>query len=135
MTFQLLQRHKQDCKTPNEVLKGLRKEFGKLFDPCPLNPKFDGLNIDWEKRVYVNPPYNKIPNWLQKAHSQMSKGNSDLVIFLLPVDTSTKWFHDYILGQAEIRFIKGRLRFTENKPAPFASMIIIFRRSKASHKV
>lgn len=122
-----MQRHKQDCRTPKEVYNQLDKEFKFDFDPCPINPKFDGLNVEWRKRVYVNPPYNKIPNWLQKAHSQMTKGNSEIVVFLLPVDTSTKWFHNYILGQAEIRFIKGRLRFTENKPAPFASMIVIFR--------
>jgi phage N-6-adenine-methyltransferase len=132
MTFQLIQRHKQDCKTPKEVYEQLDKEFKFDFDPCPVNPNFDGLEIEWKKRVYVNPPYGNIPNWLQKAHSQMAKGNSEIIVFLLPVDTSTKWFHNYIFGQAEIRFIKGRLKFTQNKPAPFASMIVIFRSDSQS---
>jgi site-specific DNA-methyltransferase (adenine-specific) len=129
MTYQLIQRHKQECKTPKEVLDSLKNEFGNLFDPCPINPNFNGLEIEWEDKTYVNPPYNNIHNWLQKAHSQLSKNNCSLIIFLLPVDTSTKWFHNYVLGQAEIRFIKGRLRFIDNKPAPFASMICIFRSS------
>jgi len=126
MTFQLIQRHKQDCRTPKEIYDSLDKEFGFDFDPCPINPKFDGLEVDWKERTYVNPPYGKIPLWLEKAYSEIEKGNCKLIVFLLPVDTSTKWFHNYILGKAEIRFIKGRLRFTENKPAPFASMIVIF---------
>lgn len=51
-----------------------------------------------------------------------------LAVMLLPARTDTRWFHTYIYGKAEIRFIKGRLRFgnaTEN--APFPSMIVIFR--------
>ncbi len=130
MTYQLIQRHKQDCKTPKEVIDSLESEFGYLFDPCPSVRNFDGLNIEWDKLTYVNPPYSNIPIWLEKAKNEMEKGNCKTIIFLLPVDTSTKWFHNYILGKAEIRFIKGRLRFTENKPAPFASMIVIFKRKK-----
>ena len=128
MTFQLLQAHKQDCKTPHELYRQLNEEFNFTFDPCPLNPEFNGLNIDWYGRVFVNPPYNNIPKWLEKAHRELEKGNCEVVVFLLPVDTSTRWFHDYIIGQAEIRFIKGRLRFYNDRPAPFASMVVIFRK-------
>ena len=51
---------------------------------------------------------------------------------LLKSDTSTKWFHELILPYAEVRFIKGRLRFmregwTYSKPAPFPSLLAIFR--------
>ena len=126
MTYQLIQRHKQDCRTPDELFIQLDNEFAFDFDPCPINPSFDGLNVDWGMRTYVNPPYSKIPAWLEKAKEELENGNSHIIVFLLPGDTSTKWFHNYILGKAEIRFIKGRLRFTNNKPAPFASMIVIF---------
>lgn len=52
------------------------------------------------------------------------------VVMLLPARTDTKWFHEYICGKAEIRFIEGRLKFggAENS-APFPSMIIVFRRN------
>ena len=50
---------------------------------------------------------------------------------LLPARTDVRWFHDYIYGKAEIRFLKGRLRFGGSKnPAPFPSMIVIFRGNK-----
>ena len=48
---------------------------------------------------------------------------------LLPARTDTKWFHDYIYGKAEIRFIKGRLKFGDAKnSAPFPAMVVIFKR-------
>jgi site-specific DNA-methyltransferase (adenine-specific) len=44
---------------------------------------------------------------------------------LLPVDTSTKWFHELIYDRFEIEFIKGRLKFNDSKnSAPFASMLV-----------
>lgn len=46
---------------------------------------------------------------------------------LLPARTDTQWFHDYIYGKAEVRFIRGRLKFGEARnSAPFPSMIVIF---------
>ena len=50
-----------------------------------------------------------------------------LVVMLLPARTDTKWFHDYIYQQAEIRFVKGRLKFGDSKnAAPFPSMVCVF---------
>lgn len=48
-----------------------------------------------------------------------------------PARTDTSYFHDYIYGKAEIRFIRGRLRFTDEdgnstNSAPFPSMIVIY---------
>ena len=46
---------------------------------------------------------------------------------LLPARTDTKWFHDYIYQKAEIRFVKGRLKFGDSKnAAPFPSMVCVF---------
>ena len=73
---------------------------------------------------WCNPPYGrKIGEWVKKA----SKSNAT-VVMLLPARTDTKWFHEYIYGKAEIRFIKGRLKFGNSKnSAPFPSMVVIFR--------
>ena len=45
--------------------------------------------------------------------------------------SDTAYFHDYIYGKAEIRFVRGRLRFTDDDgnaadPAPFPSMVVIY---------
>mgnify|MGYP000870017822 CR=1 FL=1 len=60
---------------------------------------------------------------------------------LIPARTDTRWFHEYIYNtDAEIRFIKGRLKFVNRllpswneegdyklQSAPFPSMVVIFR--------
>lgn len=56
----------------------------------------------------------------------MEYGN--LVVLLVPARTDTRWFHDYIYGKAEIRFIKGRLKYNDCKQsAPFPSMIVVYK--------
>lgn len=46
---------------------------------------------------------------------------------LIPARTDTKAFHEFIYGKAEIRFLKGRLKFGGSKnSAPFPSMIVVF---------
>jgi len=116
-------------KTPDGFYKELDNEFHFNFDPCPLKPTFDGLNCDWKERCFINPPYGKlIPIWLEKAIYEIKKGNTEIAVFLLPAYTDVRWFHEIILNLAsEIRFIKGRLKFSEHtNSAPFASMVIIF---------
>lgn len=56
-----------------------------------------------------------------------SKKPDTTVVMLIPARTDTKWFHEYIYKKAEIRFIKGRLKFGDSKnSAPFPSMVVIF---------
>lgn len=114
-------------KTPKELFKELDKEFNFDFDPCPSNPTFDGLNIEWGKSNFVNPPYgNEIKKWCKKAYEEYLKDK--IVVMLVPSRTDTKWWHDFIMKAKEIRFIKGRLKFDDQKnSAPFPSCVVIFK--------
>jgi len=113
-------------KTPRMFFKALDAEFHFDFDPCPENPTFDGLAVDWGERSFVNPPYgNHIGMWLKKGHEESLKGKT--VVFLIPSRTDTRWWHDYVMKAHEVRFIKGRLKFDDHKnSAPFPSAIVIF---------
>ena len=120
--------------TPKELYDKLNSEFKFDFDPCPLNSKFDGLHIEWRKSNFVNPPYSRKlkEQFVIKAFLESKNGN--LCVLLLPVSTSTKLFHDFILPYAEIRFLRGRVSFLPNgvktekdKPGQMDSMIVIFR--------
>ncbi len=115
-----------DWKTPKALLKKLEKEFGVMFDPCPSNPKFDGLKIEWNSPAFVNPPYGReIGKWCEKAFEESKKGV--VIIMLVPSRTDTQWWHNFIMEAEEIRFIQGRLKFDDQpNPAPFPSAIIIF---------
>jgi len=99
--------------------------FEGWFDPCPYddNPNEDGLSIDWKDKTYVNPPYSKPLPWIQKAIEENKKGK--LIVMLLRMDTSTRWFKELQEAGAKFLWINGRLRFGTGKPAPFPSMLVI----------
>jgi len=115
--------------TPPDLLQALKEEFGELYDPCPVCEDFrmfDALGSSWAEKNFINPPYSEWAKWVKKGYEESLKGK--LCIFLLPVRTDTQAFHDYIIDQAEIRFLKGRLKFGGGKqPAPFPSMLVIYR--------
>lgn len=120
--------------TPQEFFDELDKEFHFDCDVCATaeNAKcekfysleIDGLKQQWTGVCYMNPPYGReIGKWVKKA----AECNAT-VVCLLPARTDTIWFHNYIYGKSEIRFIKGRLKFgNSTKSAPFPSMVVIFR--------
>ena len=80
--------------------------------------------------VFCNPPYGReIGKWVQKAYEEAQAGTP--IVLLIPARTDTSYFHDFIYHKAEIRFIKGRLKFDGCKnAAPFPSMVVIFGKEK-----
>jgi len=127
-----------EWETPQDFFDELNKEFHFHLDPCAtrknskcgvyFDKEIDGLKQTWHGNVFMNPPYGrKIINWVKKAYEESRKEDCDVVVCLLPARTDTKWFHDYCL-KGEIRFIRGRLYFSNADRAPFPSMIVIFRK-------
>lgn len=125
--------------TPNSFFAEIDKEFHFTLDPCAneYNHKCDkwygkednGLLQDWGgHRVFCNPPYGReIIKWVRKAYYESHKDNT-LVCMLIPARTDTKYFHDYIQHRAEVRFIRGRLKFgSSENAAPFPTMLVIWR--------
>ncbi len=128
--------------TPKEFFEPLRSEFDLQIDAAasPDNamlPVFfcegvrDAFEQDWNgKRIWCNPPYGRkvIYGWVK----QIATGGASIVVALLPGRTDTRWFHDFIYQKpnVEIRFIKGRIRFSGMKGAgKFPSMVCIFRKA------
>ncbi len=127
--------------TPRDLFYQLDSEFNFTLDPCASEINFkckkyftekdDGLIQDWsDDRVFMNPPYGRqIGNWVRKAYKESLRGA--LVVCLIPSRTDTSYWHDYIEKKAEVRFIRGRLKFGGGKgTAPFASAIVIFKENK-----
>lgn len=131
-------------ETPKEIFNELNKEFNFSLDPCcEINTakcnkfytsKENGLIQDWQgENVFVNPPYGReIVEWVKKSYNTIyNQIHNGLVVMLIPARTDTKWFHEYIYGKAEIRFLKGRIKFLQDgkqkDAAPFPSMIVIFK--------
>lgn len=126
--------------TPQYLFDQLDAEFHFNLDPASTNENHkcaqyftradDGLKKSWGgKSVFCNPPYGRqIGKWVEKGYQEAQKPNTT-VVMLIPARTDTAWFHDHIYGKAEIRFIRGRVRFGDSKiNAPFPSMIVIWRK-------
>lgn len=124
--------------TPQGLFDELNAEFHFNLDPCSTHENAkcekhytkedDGFSKSWGgQRVFCNPPYGReLPKWVKKCYDESKNGA--LVVMLIPSRTDTTWFHEYIYHKAEIRFIKGRLKFgNATNSAPFPSMIVIYR--------
>jgi site-specific DNA-methyltransferase (adenine-specific) len=128
--------------TPQAFFDELDKEFHFDLDPCaddqnhkcPLyfTKEQDGLKQDWSGHiVFCNPPYGRrIGQWVEKAFREGCKDNT-IVVLLVHARTDTKWFHDFVYHRAEIRPVRGRLKFGGGAVnAPFPSMVVIYRGPK-----
>ena len=122
-------------ETPEAFFRALDAEFHFTLDVCAVpenakcrvfyTPEQNGLAQKWEGVCWCNPPYGReIGKWVKKAAEAECT-----VVMLLPARTDTAWFHDYIYGKAEIRFVRGRLKFGGSKNfAPFPNLVAVFRR-------
>jgi phage N-6-adenine-methyltransferase len=122
--------------TPQWLFEALNKEFGFTLDPCTdgtnakcekfFTPTENGLLRDWGTDVvFMNPPYSEVDDWMRKAYGSALEGAT--VVCLIPARTDTRWWHEYCM-KAEIRFIRGRLKFGDaDAGAPFPSAIVVFR--------
>jgi site-specific DNA-methyltransferase (adenine-specific) len=124
--------------TPSELYERLNREFNFTLDPCCTkeNAKCeryfttaeDGLKQNWSNDiVFMNPPYGReIGKWIEKAYKESLKGA--IVVCLIPARTDTAYWHDYIFGKAEVRFLRGRIKFGDgDNSAPFPSAVVIFK--------
>ncbi len=123
--------------TPQEFFDALDQEFGFGLDVCATSENTkctryytteqDGLAQEWAGVCWMNPPYGReIRRWVCKAYEASLLGTT--VVCLLPARTDTSWWHEYVTKAAEVRFIRGRLKFGDTKHgAPFPSVVVIFK--------
>ncbi len=134
-----------EYETPQAFFDELDREFHFVLDPCATDENHkcdiyftkadDALSKNWTDfgPVFMNPPYGReISRWVEKAYETARIGRSP-VVCLLPARTDTSWWHDYCT-KGEIRFIRGRLRFSKLKSnAPFPCAVVIFRAADIQH--
>jgi len=128
-------------RTPPALYSALDQEFAFTLDVAAdednaqcdrfFDREADALGQTWAgESVFCNPPYGRdLERWLRKAETE-ARDNGATVVMVLPARTGNRWFHRYVLGRAEVRFIEGRLGFTlggaGRARAPFDSMVVVF---------
>ena len=134
--------------TPRDFFDKLNKEFNFGLDAAasvsstlvpnnwygPDHPQESARNaliIDWNhnslgRPIWLNPPYGRtIKDWVAKANAVAIGGGT--VVCLVPARTDTNWWWDSCIRH-EVRFIKGRLKFGNQKnSAPFPSAVVVMR--------
>lgn len=133
----------EEWPTPKDFFERLDAEFQFTLDPCATarNAKCriyftkgdDGLRQSWGRhRVFCNPPYGRqMRQWAEKCFAAAQGGA--LVVLLAHARTDTRWFHDWVYGKADVRFVRGRLRFGDgSQSAPFPSLVAIYPPSSAA---
>ena len=137
-----------EWETPQSLYDKLDSEFCFTMDGAANKDNFkhpcyckDALNHRWGSVTYVNPPYSKIGAFVKKAYEESLLGS--IVVVLIPARTDTKYFHNYCMKASKIRFISGRLKFSNRtlpswnpegnfkmSSAPFPSIVVVFDESK-----
>jgi phage N-6-adenine-methyltransferase len=130
-----------DWETPDEIFDPLNEEFGFALDAAAsrLSSRCanwvgsdqiieqDDLNLEnrradsridpWPGNgpVWINPPYGRHQvKWVERAAAE---GKGRTVVMLIPARPDTKVWHEVIFPKAaDIRFVKGRIRFWLPKP-------------------
>ena len=113
--------------TPPDLYEELDNEYHFDFDPCTYPKRFDGLEIDWGKMNYVNPPFRKKDGsptaFVRKAIEEQSKGNSS--VLTLPTQS---YVNLLLESSAELRSL-GRVKWLSTltgQPCKSPSPITLF---------
>ena len=114
MNAALLSSKKMDYCTPQDFFDRLNEEFHFTLDAAAT-----------DKSAKCSAYYTPETDGLKSPWNLAGGG----------LYSDTTYFHDYIYGRAEIRFVRGRLRFTDEEgkayaAAPFPSMVVIYNGNK-----
>ena len=141
----MFSRQSDEWATPRPVFEALDAEFGFTLDAAAtainarcdtyLTREQDALHVSWgQQSVWLNPPYSQCAVFLAKAAAEVAQGCT--VVCLVPSRTDTRWWHRHVWDATrhqprpgvEIRFLPGRLKFSDAKnAAPFPSVVLVFR--------
>ena len=100
-----------DCvKTPNYILKYVRKTWGDFFDPVPYRTDFDpnihpdALKIDWGRVNYINPPYSCAKPFFEKAYRLWRKDGTVSILLAKTTVLNTLYF-EKVASFVELRVL------------------------------
>jgi site-specific DNA-methyltransferase (adenine-specific) len=127
-----------EWSTPVDFWRRLDAEFHFELDPASTHENAlcvrhyteaeNGLAQSWHPfgPVWLNPPFGRtLGLWVEKAYRESERGAT--VVALLPARPDTRWFHAWCWSAAEIRLVKGRLKFGgAANSAPFPTMVVVW---------
>jgi hypothetical protein len=64
--------------TPEAVLETVHTILHDYFDPCPIAPEFNGLEIEWPETCFINPPFSLFKEFVEKGLREWTPGKTFL---------------------------------------------------------
>jgi hypothetical protein len=115
--------------TPEYILEPVREVLGAdYFDPCPIDPKFDGLDVVWGDKCFINPPYSKelkrafVNKGIEEYKTDFKDNIEKEYIWLVNYANSKdlRWLKHYATGvclpHERIKFIPGHESLNGGSP-------------------
>jgi hypothetical protein len=102
----------QFAQTPDAMKLYLSERFGKMRDMAPVGPTIDSLAAEtkWGDLNYVNPPFNVIGKWLDKAVEQyLTRGCG--TVFLIPMRPHRLYFQKHVKHYSFIEYLAEGVAF------------------------
>jgi phage N-6-adenine-methyltransferase len=111
--------------TPKNLLAILYETVGGFdLDPCSNSLGDDanvkaknhyihednGLEKRWEGKVFANPPYSHLKDWMEKAYAE-SLLDDGVKILLVPARLHMKYWDEFVYGKADVLMFRDRLIF------------------------
>lgn len=123
--------------TPPEFFAPVSDAVGGFdLDPCASETSdlatenirlSGGLARPWYGKVFLNPPYSEVAEWMAYARYEAEHGHTDLIVGLVFARTGTQWFHRHAANADALCFIEGRLSFgAQENSAPAPSLVPIW---------
>ena len=111
------------------ALNTLCLDFLELLDEDSMETEWLRSEMD-RKTVWLNPPWGRgIGKWVERAFTQSQKHGLTTVC-LLPANTDTKWWRDWVWKASEVRFVTSRLHFVcedgRTGPCPTGACVVVF---------
>lgn len=132
-------RHSQNdkWKTPAWLFNALSERYGFTVDLCAeeddsLTPRYGFEERRAGDVCWMNPPHSDtLAKLLAVLADEFTKPaaltETGCVVCLVPVRTSTGWWHDCAMKADQVIFVRGRLRFSAAiDNAPSDSAILVF---------
>ena len=134
-----------EWETPQALFDGLDAEFCFTLDAASTDSNAkcarhyteadDGLAKDWGGRL-LQPSLRARHRAVGREGRRRGAKAGHARRAAHPARTDTAYFHDHLYGKAELRFVRGRVRFCRGGApqgsAPFPSMVAILGREEAT---
>ena len=133
----IMSSNSQEWETPQNFFDRLDEEFHFTLDAAATSENAkcshyytlqdNALWQRWVGVIWCNPPYGRvIGKFVRRGFEEAQSGA--VVVMLIPSRTDTAYWHNFVMKAKEIRFVRGRLCFSDSGCAPFPSAVVVFER-------